>query len=166
MALTVCGGCRRHVREGEVCPFCGARTHATLHLWKAAVLTAMVPLGLAACSGTPPSPGAADAGAAAPTNEEPAKDPTAPPESSELDSAEPEPDPDPSGADPAPPPEPPVDEPAPPEPPTPSGDNTRPDGTDTPIVETPRPAKKYGAPPRPRPKYGGPPRPEPPVKPK
>ena len=179
MALVVCGGCRRHVREGQDCPFCGTRTRTTLHLWKAAVLTAMVPLGLAACYGTPPTPEGADAGGAAPAEEEPAKDPTTPPEP-ELDSAEP----DPSGHDPEPPPEQPVDtappqdpqpetpepepepEPPKPEPPKPSGDNTKPEGTDTPIVEKPRPAKKYGAPPRPSTKYGGPPRPKPPGKPK
>jgi hypothetical protein len=176
MALTVCGGCRRHVRQGDDCPFCGTRTRTTLHLWKAAVLTAMVPLGLAACYGTPPTPDAADAGGGAPSKEEPAKDPTTPPEPVELDSAVPDPsghDPadapgDAAGEDPeqpvdtAPPEEPKPEEPKP-EPPKPSDDNTKPDGTDTPIVEKPRPAKKYGAPPRPRPKYGGPPRPKPPV---
>lgn len=164
MALIVCGGCRRHVREGQDCPFCGASSRTTLHLWKAAVLTAMVPLGLTACYGAPQTPGPTDAEGAAPAED--ARDATTPPASPELDSAVP----DPSGHDPAPEPEPepetpePVDT-SPPEPEPSDDNNNAPDGTDTPIVEKPRPAKKYGAPPRPKPKYGGPPRPDPPPKP-
>jgi len=132
----------------------------------------MMPLGLAACYGVPQTPGAADAGSAPndPTKGEPV----------ELDSAIP----DPSGHDPAEPPEPPdTPEPDEPEPDAPqdtappvdveAGDNTKPDGTQTPIVPDTRPARKYGAPPRPeapdvdipkpprkqKTKYGAPPRP-------
>lgn len=134
----------------------------------------MMPLGLAACYGVPQTPGAADTGA-------PPNDPTKG-EAVEVDSAIA----DPSGHDPA---EPDV-KPDRPEPPQDSadpdgeegGDNTKPDGTDTPVVPDTRPARKYGAPPRPGPgldkptliekdrprqktKYGAPPRPDRPPKP-
>gem|GEM_PF-5422542 len=158
MALSVCGGCRRHVREGEACPFCGVRPRTTLHVWKAAVLTAMVPLGLAACYGVPPTPEPDDAGKSPPSQ----KDPTTPEKPVEVDSGIP----DPSGHDPADPPKP-EPEPEPPTPDpvedsgdTPGGDSSKPDGTDTPIRPDVRPAKKYGAPPRPSTKYGAPPRPK------
>ncbi len=168
MALTVCPGCQRHVRDGDGCPFCGQRPKTTAHIWKAAVLTAMMPLGLAACYGVPQTPGAADAG-------QPPADPTKG-EPVEVDSAIP----DPSGHDPAEPdkPEPDKPDPDPPQDSAPpadveAGDNTKPDGTETPIVPDTRPARKYGAPPRPdgpevdkptpprkqKTKYGGPPRP-------
>ena len=163
MSLTVCSGCQRHVRDGEGCPFCGGRPPTAVHVWKAAVLTAMVPLGLAACYGGPVTEGAGEAAPPASETKPDAKppevkaepevkpepqDPTVPtPEPVEPDSA----DPDPSGHDPETPD--PVD--------TAGGDNSKPEGTDTPIVEDIRPAKKYGAPPRPKPKYGGPPRPKP-----
>ncbi|MBV1858962.1 MAG: hypothetical protein KUG77_11170 [Nannocystaceae bacterium] len=166
MSLTVCSGCRRHVRDGDGCPFCGGRPATTAHLWKAAVLTAMMPLGLAACYGVPQTPGAADAGKTPASGGDPTQA-----EPVELDSAIP----DPSGHDPGPPdpepdPEPsqdsaPVDD-------ADAGDSTKPDGTDTPIVPDTRPARKYGAPPRPdvdkpqppkpprrKTKYGAPPRP-------
>ena len=56
MALTVCTRCQHHVHEGETCPFCGARPRRRIvGAVKAAVLTAAMPLGLAACYGVPPT---------------------------------------------------------------------------------------------------------------
>lgn len=157
------------MREGEDCPFCGASRPRTItHVWKAAVLTAMMPLGLAACYGTPVTPPPEDPDKPEvqdPTTAKP-DDTAAPgpqgqgekPEGTETPIA---PDPRPAtkyGGPPEPDPEPPK-----PEPPKPDeGDtNSKPDGTDTPIAEPPRRKTKYGAPPRPKPKYGAPPRPEP-----
>lgn len=124
----------------------------TLHVWKAAVLTAMVPLGLVACQGSssPPSPQDAKAPSTQQDRPSPAK----------LDlgaqAAEP-----PVPGDAAPPTDPKPDPKLEPEPSeeTGNGENTKPDGTQTPIVVEPRPARKYGAPPRPATKYGGPPKP-------
>ncbi len=131
----------------------------------------MMPLGLAACYGVPQTPGPADNAVAPPTASDPTKG-----EGVEPGSAAP----DPTGHEPAPPDvQPEAPPPAPEAPDMPddpeAGDNTKPEGTQTPIVPDPRPAKKYGAPPRPdvdrpepppeppRPatKYGAPPRPRP-----
>ncbi|MGH1341313.1 MAG: hypothetical protein ACRBN8_07170 [Nannocystales bacterium] len=178
MALTVCAGCQRHVRDGEECPFCGKRPKTTAHIWKAAVLTAMMPLGLAACYGVPQTPGAADFGATPsdPTKGEPVELDSAIPDPSGHDPGEPEPEPDKPEPEPnKPEPEPEAQDSAPSE--AEGGENTDPDGTQTPIVPDTRPARKYGAPPRPdnpgiekppaptppprkhKTKYGAPPRP-------
>lgn len=129
----------------------------------------MMPLGLAACYGVPQTPGAADAGAA--------------PNDAKVEPMEDSAIPDPTGHDPAEPDTKPDTKPDAPGPPQDSagpdaaegGDNTKPEGTDTPVVPDTRPARKYGAPPRPdvepakpideerrrRPtKYGAPPKPE------
>lgn len=55
MALRVCSGCQRHVHQGEACPFCGVRPRTKIGVVKAALLTAAMPLGLAACYGVPPT---------------------------------------------------------------------------------------------------------------
>lgn len=116
-------------------------------MWKAAVLTAMMPLGLAACYGEPTETKPPAKPSVTETKLDVQGATPAQPEGVELDSAVP----DPSGHDPV--------EPAPVD--AGGGDSSTPEGTDTPIVEVARPAKKYGAPPRPKPKYGGPPRPRP-----
>ena len=119
------------------------------------MLTAIVPLGLVACSSGPVTEDAAEAKApVAETKSETPEPEVADPKPVDVESA----DPDPSGQKPVKP------EPVKPEPEpanSDGGDNSKPEGTDTPIVKDPRPAKKYGAPPRPRPKYGGPPKPRP-----
>ncbi len=131
----------------------------------------MMPLGLAACYGVPQTPGAADATAAPPgdpTKGDPVELDSAIPDPSGHDSAEPDAPPEPDAL---PEPDAPQDSGGPDD--AGAGDNTKPDGTDTPIVPDSRPAKKYGAPPRPdvdepkppeprpKPKYGAPPRPRP-----
>lgn len=122
------------------------------------MLTAIVPLGLVACSS---GPAAEDAAEAKPPATE-TKSETSEPEVADPKPVDVEPaDPDPRGQKPVDP------EPVTPEPAnSDGGDNSKPEGMDTPIVKEPRPAKKYGAPPRPRPKYGGPPKPWPKPKPK
>lgn len=49
MNLEVCLGCRRHVREGETCPFCASPRRAARSLVAVAAT-------LAGCSGSSPAP--------------------------------------------------------------------------------------------------------------
>lgn len=91
----------------------------------------MVPLGLAACYGVPPTPDPEGAGKSPPAKTE---DPTTP--------AQPEAPSDATAPTPA--------TPATPVTPATQDENTDPEGTQNAVVEEPRPKMKYGAPARPK----------------